>query len=120
MSEERHDLTASTKRAILSRLAAGWKQTRICAEYDLTIGELKAIKEWAARLNRDDGEVAEHEQRTATYVPTPDDINAACADIQASWSDDERERRTTSPTKAVETVFIRVGAQRHAKHGGAL
>ena len=28
------------------------------------------------------------------YMPTPDQIRAACAEIQAGWTEDERERRT--------------------------
>jgi hypothetical protein len=116
--EGRHDLTPQTKRAILSRLAGGYKRKRICAEFDVTTAELNAIKEWAKRLNNDDVGIAEVDERQSTYIPTPDEIDTACADIQAGWSDDERERRTFCPVGELEISFIRVGAQRHAKHGG--
>lgn len=40
-------------------------------------------------------------ERWPTYEPTPDEIEAACEEIQAAWSSRERRKRTRSDLKRV-------------------
>jgi hypothetical protein len=40
-------------------------------------------------------------ERWPTYEPTPEEIEAACQEIQAAWSNRERRKRTRSDLKRV-------------------
>jgi len=44
---------------------------------------------------------------TAPYIPTPEEIEAQCRRIRASWSEEEKLRRasTTRPGKFCKRVF---------------
>lgn len=50
----------------------------------------------------------ELEERRAVYLPTPEEIRQACLEIQAGWSDAERERRSLLKTEAIEPKVVRV------------
>ena len=39
-----------------------------------------------------------------SYCPTPAEIKAACEEIQAEWSDEERERRCVGPGRQAWVV----------------
>ena len=41
-------------------------------------------------------------QRAPNYLPTPDEIRAWCAEIQAGWSDHERCIRSGSPAHELD------------------
>jgi hypothetical protein len=64
--------------------------------------------------------------RRKVYLPSPEEINAACAAIQRTWSEDERRRRavTLTPEQAQEQyVTIRTArvliSPRPFRHGDA-
>jgi hypothetical protein len=42
------------------------------------------------------------------YNPTPEQIRAACEQIQAGWTPAERQKRRVGPEKPVETPIIKL------------
>lgn len=113
-------LDPRTKRAILARLANGYKLRFICAEFRVSSSQIMAVQAWARRLHALQSEVAEQEERQAPYLPTPEQIAEACASIQAGWSARERRWRLCLPDERVETPTIRDGYTRRTFHGGTL
>lgn len=45
--------------------------------------------------------------QTAEYMPTPDEIAAACKEIQSTWTDGERERRRVAAPDQTPLVDCR-------------
>jgi hypothetical protein len=43
---------------------------------------------------------APHERDQPAYLPTPEEIAAACAEIRAGWSSHEQTRRGIGPRRA--------------------
>jgi hypothetical protein len=41
------------------------------------------------------------------YQPTPQEIREACAQIQAEWSDEERDKRAIGPTHSARIPTVR-------------
>lgn len=45
-------------------------------------------------------------QTSPYYVPTPEEIRAACAEIQAGWSDEERAKRAGQTREPLVTRVV--------------
>ncbi len=59
----------------------------------------------ASQLFGGDMDVSERHEAKAKYMPTPEQIKADCLEIQKTWSEGERMRRS-APARPVDMTVV--------------
>lgn len=112
-------LSPQTKRAVLARLAAGYKMRAVCAEFGISSTQVHEIQQWAKRLTKQEAETSDECEKAASqYIPTPEQIAEACAEISSGWSDAERKRRR--PAEGCDELELPVLTTTTRRKGGYL
>lgn len=104
------NMTANEKRAIRRLWKSDMTLAEICEELGFSVGE---VSDAAAHLGLPERDAPD------IYLPSPDEIRAACAKIRETWSPAERELRLGRLRIATEEQNYAGGSQACHRSSGS-